>query len=191
MPQKALQQMNNKHSKTLKESLMEDDLKWLVSDEVLIDMHKTKMGKDKDYLVLSIAVNDRTPAEDLAQFLENSVYKFEDVEVSPATDSKGRYLIYIEFARSPQAYEIIEGLLKDTAKLSGVTDWKFKSLEMPAYIPVDRESLEQHLIVDPIEYDRLHPEKQEEEKDEQEQPQTEESVVTESIKARLKFLLSY
>ena len=63
-------------NKQLNEHLSENDLKWLVDDGVLIDMHKTKLGEDKDYIVLSIAVNDRTPAHDLARFIENSVYKF-------------------------------------------------------------------------------------------------------------------
>jgi hypothetical protein len=84
-----MQQM--KQNSQLNEHLSEDDLKWMVDDTVLIDMHKTKLGKDKDYIVLSLAVNDRTPAHDLARFIENSVYDYEDVEVSPATDSKGRY----------------------------------------------------------------------------------------------------
>ena len=203
MQQKVTLQMNNRNSKTLKESLLENDLKWLVSDEVLIDMHKTKMGKNKDYLVLAIAVNDRTPANDLAQFIENSVYKFEDVEVSPATDSKGRYLIYIELPRNHEAVEAITGVLHDTSKLSGIDEWKFKSMGMPNYIPLDKETMSQHLILDPAEYDRLHPEQPEEEKseegdqgqDEQEheeaEEQTEESLTTESIKARLKFLMNY
>ena len=68
-----LQMKHSKNNNKLNESLLENDLKWLVGDEVLIDMHKTKMGKNKDYIMLSIAVNDRTPANDLAQFIENSV----------------------------------------------------------------------------------------------------------------------
>jgi hypothetical protein len=200
--------MNNSKHKTLKESLLENDLKWLVSDEVLIDMHKTKMGNNKDYLVLAIAVNDRTPANDLAQFIENSVYKFEDVEVSPATDSKGRYLIYIELPRNHEAVDAIIGVLHDTSKLSGIDEWKFKSMGMPHYIPLDKETISQHLILDPAEYDRLHPEKPEEEnseqgdqgqdeeehkdsEEEQQEEPTEESLTTESIKARLKFLMKY
>lgn len=203
MPQKALQPMKNK-LKTLKESLLENDLKWLVSDEVLIDMHKTKMGKDKDYLVLAIAVNDRTPANDLAQFIENSVYKFEDVEVSPATDSKGRYLIYVELARNSEATESINGILQDASKLSGIDEWKFKTTGMATYASLDHESLGQQLVLDPAEYDRLHPEQPEEEgeqgdggQDEEEQEAAqeeqpkEESLTTESIKSRLKFLMNY
>jgi hypothetical protein len=206
MQQKVTLQMNNKKHKTLKESLLENDLKWLVSDEVLVDMHKTKMGKDKDYIVLSIAVNDRIPANDLAQFIENSVYKFEDVEVSPATDSKGRYLIYVELPRNHNAIETIEGILHDTSKLSGIDEWKFKSMGMPGYIPLNAETMSQHLLLDPAEYDRLHPEQPEKEESEQgdegqdeteheaeqeEQQPTEESLTTESIKARLKFLMNY
>jgi len=203
MPQKALQPMNNK-LKTLKESLLENDLKWLVSDEFLIDMHKTKMGKDKDYMVLAIAVNDRTPANDLAQFIENSVYKFEDVEVSPATDSKGRYLIYVELARNPEAVETINGILHDASKLSGIDEWKFKTTGMANYTPFDKDTLGQQLVLDPAEYDRLHPEQHEKESEQgdsgqdeeeneaaQEEQPAEESLTTESIKERLKFLMNY
>ena len=67
--------MKKVFNKQINEHLTSNDLRWLVDDSILIDMHKTKMGADKDYIVLSIAVNDRTPAHDLARFIENSVYK--------------------------------------------------------------------------------------------------------------------
>ena len=115
MSPKVMPQMkhNNQH-RNLSESLFEDDLKWLVDDSILIDMHKTKLGANKDYIVLAIIVNDRTPAHDLATFIENSVYDFEDVEVSSATDTKGRYLIYVELNRDNGAFKTINGILNDT-----------------------------------------------------------------------------
>jgi hypothetical protein len=178
---------------------MEDDLKWLVDDGVLVDMHKTKLGANKDYIVLAIIVNDRTPAHDLASFIENSVYDFEDVEVSSATDTKGRYLIYVELNRDSGAFKTINGILNDAKKLTGIEDWKFKGMGMNDLVPFDEETFTAHIITDPIEYDRLHPEVEEEQtkepSDEQSQPPSEEEVaqeaIRESIKNRLKFLMSY
>jgi len=195
-PLKVTPQMKQHNSKTLKEHLSEDDLKWLVDDNVLIDMHKTKLGADKDYLVLSIAVNDRTPAHDLARFIENGVHKFKDVEVSPATDSKGRYLVYVEMERNPELYKSIAGVLNDSNKLSGIDEWKFKTLGLSDYIPFDEESFKQYVITDPVLYDQRHP--QVEEPEEQPEPeaqvepeQTTKESVQESIKSRLKFLMKY
>lgn len=178
------------HNK-INESLFEDDLKWLVDDSVLIDMHKTKLGKNKDYIVLAIAVNDRTPANDLASFLENSVYDFEDVEVSPATDTKGRYLIYIEVDRSSGAFNTIQGILNDTSKLSGIESWKFKTMGINSYVPFDEETFANYIITDPVEYEQLHPEAENTTDEESSPEELAQEAVRESIKNRLKFLMSY
>jgi hypothetical protein len=187
---RVMPQMNNNK---INESLMEDDLKWLVDDGVLVDMHKTKLGKNKDYIVLAIAVNDRTPAHDLASFIENSVYDFKDVEVSPATDTKGRYLIYVELDRNSDAFNTIQGVLNDTSKLSGIESWKFKTMGVNDYIPFDEETFANYVIVDPIEYDQRHPEVEAEPEEAPSIPSSEpaQESVTESIKNRLKFLMSY
>jgi hypothetical protein len=183
---------NSKHQ--LSESLFEDDLKWLVDDAVLIDMHKTKLGANKDYIVLALVVNDRTPAHDLASFIENSVYDFEDVEVSSATDTKGRYLIYVELNRDSSAFKTIDGILNDAKRLTGIDEWKFRSMGMSDLVPFDQESFVAHVITDPAEYDRLHPEVEEPAEEPTQQPSDEEvarEAVRESIKNRLKFLMSY
>lgn len=181
-----------KHSnKHLSESLFEDDLKWLVDDSVLIDMHKTKLGANKDYIVLAIIVNDRTPAHDLASFIENSVYDFEDVEVSSATDTKGRYLIYVELNRDPGAFKTINGILNDTKRLTGIEEWKFKGMGMNTSVPFDEESFTANIITNVLEYDQLHPEVEEEPAQEPSPEEVAQEEVRESIKNRLKFLMSY
>jgi hypothetical protein len=182
-------QMKHNSNSQLNEHLSENDLKWLVDDGVLIDMHKTKLGEDRDYIVLSIAVNDRTPAHDLARFIENSIYEYADVEVSPATDTKGRYLVYVEMKRSPDAYKIIEGILKDSNKLSGIEQWKFKTMGVNDYVPFDQQAFSQYVITDPALYEQRHPAAQEQEPEIPAEPQAE--AVQESIKSRLKFLLNY
>ena len=189
MSPKVMPQM--KHNNNLSESLFEDDLKWLVDDSVLIDMHKTKLGANKDYIVLAIIVNDRTPAHDLATFIENSVYDFEDVEVSSATDTKGRYLIYVELNRDPGAFKTINGILNDTKKLTGIEEWKFKGMGMNTSVPFDEESFTANIITNVLEYDQLHPEVEEEPAQEPSPEEVAQEEVRESIKNRLKFLMSY
>ena len=162
--------MNNKHKYPLvNESLAENDLKWLVGETAYIDMYKTKLGEDKDYIVLALTVNDRQPAHDLATFIENSVHKFTDVEV-----------------RNPEAFSIINGILNDANKLSGITDWKFRGLRMNSDVEFNQENFMSHIITDPVEYERQFP-KVEDTKGEEEQRQE----ATESIKQRLNFLMKY
>jgi len=185
MPQ--MKQLNNK---TLKEHLSANDLKWLVDDSILIDMHKTKLGEDKDYIVVSIPVQKKTPAHDLARFLETGVHKFEDVEVSAAMDTQGRYLVYLEMHRSPEAYNTVKGLLDDTSKLSGIESWKFKTLGLNDYVPFDQESFNQYVVVDPTLYEQRHPVAKQTDT-EPETPEPEENLQQEYIKSRLKFLLNY
>ena len=187
-----MQQMKQNKHKTLKESLLENDLKWLVGEVLYLDMHKTKLGDEKDHIVLAIPVNDQKPAQDLAAFIENGVHKFEDVEVSPATDTKGRYLVYVEVERGPEAYKAIRGILNDTSRLSGVDEWKFVTMKS-AEMDFNEENFIGHIITDPAEYERVHASEEEQDDSEAtaEPAGEEEAVATESIKKRLGFLLNY
>lgn len=184
--------MKKVFNKQINEHLTSNDLRWLVDDSILIDMHKTKMGADKDYIVLSIAVNDRTPAHDLARFIENSVYKFSDIEVSPATDNKGRYLVYIEIERNDQAFEAIKGILEDSTKLSGIKSWKFKTIGFNDYMIFDEQAFKSNIILDPTLYEQRYPSTEKPDLDiTPDIEDTEKKNVRESIKSRLKFLLTY
>jgi len=165
---------NNK----LNESLHEGDLQWLVYDEVMIDMHKTKLGEDRDYIVLAIPVKDQKPANDLALFIEHGVAEFEDVEVSPATDDKGRYLIYVELKRDPNAFTSIQDILNDSKRLSAIKNWKFITSDLQNALPFDEETFAAHINVDPTTYGQTPEE-------------LEQKAVEESIKSRFKFLLNY
>lgn len=168
-------------NKLVSESLLEDDLKWLVNETVYVDMHKTKLGDDKDHIVLGILINDKNPAHDLAKFIENGVNQFEDVEVSPATDAEGRYLVYIEIARDAEAFESINGILNDTSKLCGIESWRFVTMHS-AELDFNQENFTAHIVTDPAEYQRLHA--KDSDKDES-------SQMEESIRQRLDFLLKY
>jgi hypothetical protein len=176
-PQKVMP-MKKTQNNNLNESLHEGDLQWLVYDEVMIDMHKTKLGEDKDYIVLAIPVKDSKPANDLALFIEHGTAEFEDVEVSPATDDKGRYLIYVEIKRDPNAFTSISNILNDSKRLSNIEAWKFISGTASEPIEFNEENFAGHVNTDPTSYGQT-PEEQEQ------------KAVEESIRSRFKFLLNY
>ena len=57
------------------DSLKSGDLRDLVSHIFEVDCYKSKMGEDKDVVVLSFTVESRSPAEDLVSFIEKG-YQF-------------------------------------------------------------------------------------------------------------------
>jgi hypothetical protein len=172
MPMAKMQ--NNK----INESLYEGDLQWLVYDEVMIDMHKTKLGEDRDYIVLAIPTKDQKPANDLALFIEHGTAVFEDVEVSPATDDRGRYLIYVELKRDPNAFTNINNILNDSKRLSKIETWKFISGANSEPAEFNQETFGTYINTDPTSYGQT--------------PEDEEQkAVEESIRSRFKFLLNY
>jgi hypothetical protein len=162
----------------INESLHEGDLQWLVYDEVMIDMHKTKLGEDKDYIVLAIPCKDKNPANDLASFIEHSTVKFEDVEVSSATDDQGRYLIYVELKRDPNAFETVSKILEDSKRLCKIEQWKFISEKDVQAVEFNLETFGASINTDPTTYGKPAEE-------------IEQAKMEESIKARYKFLLNY
>jgi hypothetical protein len=168
----------NKNNSQINESLNEGDLKWLVYDTVMLDMHKTKLGEDKDYIVLAIPVKDKSPADDLATFIEHGVAEFEDVEVSPATDDQGRYLVYVEFKRSPEVYKNIADILSDSKRLCEIEAWKFLHKVDAEPLECNEENFNSVINTDPTTYGQTPEE-------------IEQAKVEETIKARYKFLLNY
>ena len=60
----------------LTEGLKAGDLEGLVSKRFEVDKYKSKMGEDKDVLVLAFVVDSLAPAKDLERFAEKG-YKNE------------------------------------------------------------------------------------------------------------------
>ena len=58
--------------KRLVEGLGHGDLRRLVHDELHIDEFKSKLGEDRDVVVVSFKVAGKSPAQDVVDFLEKS-----------------------------------------------------------------------------------------------------------------------
>ena len=134
-----LKQMDEK--KLLTESLYAGDLRHLISDTVTIDEFKSKMGDDKDVIVVSIFVTDREPAQDLNNFIEKGYSFILDADVSPGEMDDGKYVVFVEFDRSDTFPEELIQILKDVEKLSNIKRWHFKYFKFNTKQEVTRENL--------------------------------------------------
>lgn len=108
----------------LSEGLREGDLENLISSFITIDEFNSKVGKDA--IVVAFFVDDEDPANDLKEFIEKSPIKLLDVEVSPAANKQGFYVVFLEFLRNKEFPEKLIKVLKTIEVLCKVDNWVFK-----------------------------------------------------------------
>jgi hypothetical protein len=107
-------------------SLLANDLRDLVHHVFEVDSYKSKMGEDKDVVVLSFVVNGKDPASDLVEFIEKG-YKFVlDADATPGELSDGKYRVFVELERNRHVAENISDMLYGIGKLSGLEKFKFR-----------------------------------------------------------------
>jgi hypothetical protein len=75
-----------------------------------IDVHRSKMGEDKDICVLSFQVKDRAPAKDMMEFIEKGYHFVLDSDVSSGENEDGEYSVFVELSRSPRLAEQIKDI---------------------------------------------------------------------------------
>jgi hypothetical protein len=72
----------------ISESLRANDLKYFIKKVFEVDSFKSKIGDDKDTVVVSFTVDQQEPAEDLENFLEMGYPFVLDADVSPSKSQK-------------------------------------------------------------------------------------------------------
>jgi hypothetical protein len=134
-------------------SLKNGDLAGTIQPKITIDVFRPKAGKDNDVIVVAFYLNDQDPAQDLNTFIQRGFVDTLDVEVSPATDEDGNYLVFVEMNRDTTFPNKFQALLKDVENVSGKMDW-----EINAYLADDRifqktdAELFDYIILDPETY---------------------------------------
>ena len=128
------------------------DLKDLVYPIFEIDGYRSKMGDDKNIVVISFTVNERAPAEDLVNFLEKGYEFILDADLSAGEQEGGVYRVFVEMERNKKVPLQILEMMDGVQKLCG-QDFKFryyksfKSLEandsnLQEAIPLDGDTYE-------------------------------------------------
>lgn len=137
----------------INESLRPDDLKYLVSNIFEVDSYSSKMGNDKDIVVLSFTVEDKAPAQDLVNFVERGYDFVLDADAAPHEAKDGRYHVFVEMERNRHVPEQIMEMLHGIKKLTGIDDFKFRYYKSFKSMPVDEQTLQETIPVSKQDYD--------------------------------------
>lgn len=113
-------------SQQLNEELNERDLHNLVDNVFEIDSYASKMGNDKDVVVISFTVEDQDPAKDLVNFVERGYDFILDADATPGEIEDGRYKVFVEIERNRRIGEQVMEILDGVGKLTGIDQFKFR-----------------------------------------------------------------
>lgn len=134
-------------------SLKNGDLAGTVLPEISIDEFQPKSGTDLEVIVVAFYLNDDAPAADLNTFIQRGFIDTLDVDVSPSTDEKGNYLVFVEMSRDETFPNKFIALIKDVENLTGKMDWEIRTYfsDGKSFAKDDPELLS-YIVIDPEQY---------------------------------------
>ena len=100
----------NQKPQQLNEGLRARDLKDFVSELFTVDQYRSKMGEDKDIVVLGFRVTEKNPAADLMEFMERGYRFILDADMSAGEENDGKYQVFVEIERTPELAEQLKDL---------------------------------------------------------------------------------
>lgn len=110
----------------INESLKAKDLRNLVDDIFEIDNYRSKVGDDRDTVVLTFTVFEQAPAKDLENFIEMGYEFVLDSESTKGELDDGNFRVFVELERNRHVPEQIVEMLDGISKLTGIDDFKFR-----------------------------------------------------------------
>lgn len=134
-------------------SLRANDLLDLVKPVFEVDSYASKMGNDKDVVVLSFTVEQKEPADDLVAFCEMGYSFVLDADVTPGELDDGTYKVFVEIQRNKHISEQIDELLDGVKKLTGHNDLRFRYYKSFKSLPADQTTLEETIPSDANSYE--------------------------------------
>ena len=109
----------------VKEGLKAGDLQDVVSSTFSVDQYKSKMGDDRNVMVLCFTVDGQAPAKDLEHFAETGYKDIMDADATPGTMEDGKHKVFIEFQRKENVDTAIRKFLDDLKKLTNIETFSF------------------------------------------------------------------
>jgi hypothetical protein len=129
-------------------SLRSGDLKDLVYNIFEIDSYKSKMGEDKDIVVVSFTVNEENAAKDLVNFIEKGYGFVLDADNTTGEQKDGFYKVFVELERSDSVAEDIYEMLDGVKKLTNKNDFRFRYYKNFKSRPATLEALKEEIPTD-------------------------------------------
>lgn len=138
----------------LTEGLEYGDLDRLVHNELHIDEYKSKLGEDKDVVVVSFKVAGKEPAQDLVDFLEKSYDWVIDADVSSGEMADGSYITFVEIPRTPDIVDRILELMDDLMNLINqkTNEWRVRYYKDSQEYEFNKDNLSKIIVKTPEEY---------------------------------------
>jgi hypothetical protein len=137
----------------INEALREKDLKNLVKNVFEIDNYQSKIGDDRDTVVLAFTVDSRDPAKDLENFLEMGYDFILDSEATTGELDDGKYRVFAELERGKHVPEQIMEMLDGLSKLTGIDNFRFRYHREFKSMEATLENLEMKIPLDGDSYD--------------------------------------
>ena len=107
------------------EGLKAGDREGVISKKFSVDQFKSKMGEDKNIIVLAFSVEGQAAAKDLERFAETGYTEVLDADATPGTLEDGKHRVFIEMARVEQVDQHIKRFLQDLGKLANIDSFEF------------------------------------------------------------------
>lgn len=128
--------------------LQANDLRSLVYDIFEIDSYKSKMGEDKDIVVLSFSVKSQEPANDLMNFLEKGYPFVLDSDVTSGEQPDGTYKVFVEMERGREIPDQITEIVDGVKKLADLDELKFRYYKSFDSLNADAQSIAETVPMD-------------------------------------------
>lgn len=136
----------------INEGLQAGDLEGVVNKRFTVDRFKSKMGDDKNIMVLAFTVDGLAPAKDLERFAETGYTDVLDADATPGTMEDGKHKVFIEFARQEGVDSKINNFLEDLKKLTNIETFEFTYHKRTVPFEASAKNLADVLPLTPIAY---------------------------------------
>lgn len=142
------------HKRNLSEGLRFGDLENHISETFTVDRYKSKMGEDKDIVVLGFKVKEKYPALDLVEFIEKSFNFILDADISAGEEYDGQYQVFVEIERTPKLTEQLKTMLGGLQHLTKNKQWFFKYQHEADNLEFNEDTIKNSIPMTQEDYDR-------------------------------------
>jgi hypothetical protein len=137
----------------LNEGLRSGDLEHFVDELFTVDRYSSKMGEDKDIVVIGFNVREKHPAMDLVEFLETGYKYILDADMSSGEEANGNYQVFVEMERTKDLPAQLKELLSGVSQLTRIREWRFRYQKSPSSVEFTEESVMENIPTTPADYE--------------------------------------
>jgi len=137
----------------LNEGLRSGDLEHFVDELFTVDRYSSKMGEDKDIVVIGFNVREKHPAMDLVEFLETGYKYILDADMSSGEEANGNYQVFVEMERTKDLPAQLKELLSGVSQLTKIREWRFRYQKSPKSVEFTEESVMENIPTTPADYE--------------------------------------